>query len=58
MAITPNIILVIFDEVFVIRDAFQLAGNVFVYEPLRVLARTIKSTKLRWKIPKNFPDER
>ena len=30
--------------------------NVFVYEPLRVKARTIKDTKLRWKIPKNFPD--
>jgi hypothetical protein len=31
--------------------------NVFVYGPLRVKARTIKGTKLRWKIPKNFPDE-
>jgi hypothetical protein len=31
--------------------------NVVVYGPLRVKARTIKDTKLRWKIPKNFPDE-
>jgi hypothetical protein len=31
MAIIPNIMLVIFDEVFVIRDFFQLAGNVVVY---------------------------
>jgi len=28
-----------------------------VYGQLRVIARTIKDTKLRWKIPKNFPDE-
>ncbi len=32
-------------------------GNVYVYGPLRVKARTNKDTKLRWKIPKNFPDE-
>jgi hypothetical protein len=31
MAITPNIMLIIFNEVFVIRDVFQLAGNGFVY---------------------------
>ncbi|OBX17530.1 hypothetical protein A9996_19325 [Gelidibacter algens] len=35
----------------------QLFANVDVYGPLRVIARTIKDTKLRWKIPKNFPDE-
>ncbi|WP_235004049.1 hypothetical protein, partial [Aequorivita lipolytica] len=35
----------------------QLAVNVYVYGPLRVKARAIKDTKLRWKIPKNFPDE-
>ena len=35
---------------------FQMCGNVDVYEPLRVKARTIKRTKLRWKIPKDFPD--
>jgi hypothetical protein len=28
-----------------------------VYGPLRVKARAFKDTKLRWKIPKNFPDE-
>ena len=31
--------------------------NGIVYGPLRVKALTIKDTKLRWKIPKNFPDE-
>lgn len=36
---------------------FQLVYNVVVYGPLRVKARAIKDTKLRWKIPKNFPDE-
>ena len=35
-----------------------ITHNVDVYEPLRVSARTIKGTKLRLKIPKNFPDER
>src|SRR5690606_8828597 len=34
-----------------------IKANVYVYGPLRVKARTIKDTKLRWKIPKNFPDE-
>jgi hypothetical protein len=35
----------------------RIAANVDVYEPLRVKAQDIKSTKLRWKIPKNFPDK-
>jgi len=33
----------------------QIAPNVFVYEALRVSSRTIKSTKLRWKIREDFP---
>jgi hypothetical protein len=34
-----------------------MRDNVVVYGPLRVKARTIKDTKLHWKIPENFPDE-
>jgi len=37
---------------------FGMFYNVVVYELLRGSALTIKGTKLRWKIPKNFPDER
>ena len=39
------------------RHFFLIVGNVFVYEPLRGKAQTIKDKKLRSKIPKNFPDE-
>ncbi|WP_211272672.1 hypothetical protein, partial [Gelidibacter algens] len=30
--------------------------NVYVYELLRVTARAIPNTKLRWKIREDFPD--
>jgi hypothetical protein len=47
-----NFELVLIESLFIIEWAFfEGSFNVDVFEPLSVKARTIKSTKLRWKIP-------
>ncbi|WP_211314462.1 hypothetical protein, partial [Gelidibacter algens] len=45
------------NSIFYFADGFFcINGNVLCMSRCVSHERTIKSTKLRWKIPKNFPD--